>query len=255
MNLTKAPNSTHKTKRIGRGQGSGMGKTATKGGKGQTARKGYNEKRGFEGGQQPLQRRLPKVGFSSKITKPYAINVEKIRGIKDLAEISFESLKDVHKFAKSVTKIKLIGKGAKELASKIKDERISTSGQENSKNSAKVATKKSEKVAKAENSSPNSAKSAKNSADEKAASVKAEKVGEKPVNSASEKAENSVKPTSSKAQNSTKAEKVSSKTASKAENSAKNSATKASGEKASKKATNSAPKTETKSTKKESEAK
>ena len=256
MNLKKAPNSTHKTKRIGRGQGSGMGKTATKGGKGQTARKGYNEKRGFEGGQQPLQRRLPKVGFSSKITKPYAINVEKIRGIKDLAEINFESLKHVHKFAKSVSKKKLIGKGAKELASKIKDERISTSGQEKNSISNKTAkaqkAEKAEKVAKAENSSQKSAKSAKNSADEKAASVKAEKVGEKSANSASEKAENSVKPTSSKAQNSTKAEKASSKTASKAENSAKNSATKASGEKASKKATSSASKT--KCTKKESEA-
>lgn len=255
MNLKKAPNSTHKTKRIGRGQGSGMGKTATKGGKGQTARKGYNEKRGFEGGQQPLQRRLPKVGFSSKITKPYAINVEKIKGIKDLAEISFESLKDVHKFAKSVSKIKLIGKGAKELASKIKDERISTSGQEkNSISNKTTKAQKATKSAKAENSSPNSAKSAKNSANEKTASVKTEKTSEKPVNSASEKAENSApKATSSKAENSTKAEKASSKTASKAENSAKNSATKTSEAKASKKATSSA--TKTKSTKKESEAK
>ena len=253
MNLKKAPNSTHKTKRIGRGQGSGMGKTATKGGKGQTARKGYNEKRGFEGGQQPLQRRLPKVGFSSKITKPYAINVEKIKGIKDLAEISFESLKGVHKFAKSITKIKLIGKGARELASKIKDERISTSGQEkNSISNKTTKAQKAEKIVKTE--SQKSAKSAKNSADEKAASIKAEKTSEKPINSASEKAENSApKPTSSKAQNSTKAEKTSSKTASKAENSAKNSATKASGEKASKKATSSA--TKAKSTKKESEAK
>lgn len=49
MNLTKAAGSTHKTKRIGRGQGSGMGKTATKGGKGQTARKGYNEKEVLKG--------------------------------------------------------------------------------------------------------------------------------------------------------------------------------------------------------------
>lgn len=108
MNLTKAPNSTHKTKRIGRGQGSGMGKTSTKGGKGQTARKGYNEKRGFEGGQQPLQRRLPKVGFTSKFEKAYVINVEKVKAIKELDEISFESIKSVHKFAKSVHKIKLI---------------------------------------------------------------------------------------------------------------------------------------------------
>lgn len=128
MNLTPAKGSTRKIKRIGRGQGSGMGKTATKGGKGQTARKGYNEKRGFEGGQQPLQRRLPKVGFTSKIEKPYTINVEKITKIKDLSEISLESLRTVHKFSKSVKKIKLIGKSAKELASKIKDANISVSG-------------------------------------------------------------------------------------------------------------------------------
>ncbi|MEE6586198.1 50S ribosomal protein L15, partial [Campylobacter coli] len=112
MNLTKAAGSTHKTKRIGRGQGSGMGKTATKGGKGQTARKGYNEKRGFEGGQQPLQRRLPKVGFTSKIAKPYVINVEKITAVKELNEITIESIKSVHKISKSVTKIKLIGASA-----------------------------------------------------------------------------------------------------------------------------------------------
>ena len=128
MNLTKAAGSTRKIKRIGRGQGSGMGKTATKGGKGQTARKGYNEKRGFEGGQQPLQRRLPKVGFTSKVEKPYVINVEKIAVIKDLSEITFESIKSVHKISKSVSKIKLIGASAKDLKAKVKDENISLSG-------------------------------------------------------------------------------------------------------------------------------
>lgn len=128
MNLQKAAGSTHKTKRIGRGQGSGMGKTATKGGKGQTARKGYNEKRGFEGGQQPLQRRLPKVGFSSKTEKPYVINIEKIASVKNLEELTLESIKSVHKISKSVKKIKLVGKSAKDLASKIKDENISVTG-------------------------------------------------------------------------------------------------------------------------------
>ena len=128
-NLQKAAGSTRNTKRIGRGQGSGWGKTATKGGKGQTARKGYNEKRGFEGGQQPLQRRLPKVGFTSRIEKPYVINVEAIKAVADLAEITFESIKGVHKFPSYTTKIKLIGAGARNLASKIKDERIKTSGQ------------------------------------------------------------------------------------------------------------------------------
>ncbi|ANE31821.1 50S ribosomal protein L15 [Campylobacter hyointestinalis] len=127
-NLQKAAGSTRNTKRIGRGQGSGWGKTATKGGKGQTARKGYNEKRGFEGGQQPLQRRLPKVGFDSKFVKPYAINVDKNESIKTLSEITLDSLKTVHKFSNSIQKVKLIGAGAKDLASKIKDENITVTG-------------------------------------------------------------------------------------------------------------------------------
>ena len=126
--LQKAPGSTHKTKRIGRGCGSGMGKTATRGGKGQTARTGSHEKRGFEGGQQPLQRRLPKVGFHSRFAKPYVINVEKITAVKELKEITFESIQSVHKVSNSVSKIKLIGAGAKELASKIKDDKVITSG-------------------------------------------------------------------------------------------------------------------------------
>ncbi|CUU74855.1 50S ribosomal protein L15 [Campylobacter hyointestinalis] len=127
-NLQKAAGSTRNTKRIGRGQGSGWGKTATKGGKGQTARKGYNEKRGFEGGQQPLQRRLPKVGFDSKFVKLYAINVDKNESIKTLSEITLDSLKTVHKFSNSIQKVKLIGAGAKDLASKIKDENITVTG-------------------------------------------------------------------------------------------------------------------------------
>nr|WP_315003489.1 50S ribosomal protein L15 [uncultured Campylobacter sp.] len=128
-NLKKAPGSTHATKRLGRGQGSGLGKTAGRGGKGQTARTGSHEKRGFEGGQQPIQRRLPKVGFTSKFEKPYVINVDKIEAIKDLSEITVESIKSVHKISNSVKKIKLIGVGAKALASKIKDENIKFSGQ------------------------------------------------------------------------------------------------------------------------------
>lgn len=128
-NLKKALGSTHATKRLGRGQGSGLGKTAGRGGKGQTARTGSHEKRGFEGGQQPIQRRLPKVGFTSKFEKPYVINVDKIEAIKDLSEITIESIKSVHKISNSVKKIKLIGVGAKALASKIKDENVKFSGQ------------------------------------------------------------------------------------------------------------------------------
>ena len=105
-NLTPAPGSTKTKKRIGRGQGSGNGKTAGKGGKGQTARSGYKAKRGFEGGQQPLHRRLPKVGFVSKVEKPVSINVEKVTAIAELSEITVESIKSVFKLKGSVTKIK-----------------------------------------------------------------------------------------------------------------------------------------------------
>ncbi|KEA45439.1 50S ribosomal protein L15 [Campylobacter mucosalis] len=127
-NLQPAVGSTRNTKRLGRGQGSGQGKTAGKGHKGQRARKGYNEKRGFEGGQQPLQRRLPKVGFTSKFEKPYVINVEKITAVKELTEISLATIASVHKISKSVTKVKLIGVSAKDLASKIKDSNVIVSG-------------------------------------------------------------------------------------------------------------------------------
>ena len=127
-NLTPAKGSTHKRKRVGRGQGSGMGKTATRGQKGQKARSGHKRKRNFEGGQQPLAKRVPKVGFNSRVIKPYVINVDKIKAVAELDEITFESIKSVHKIKNSVTKIKLIGTGAKDLASKIKDENITTSG-------------------------------------------------------------------------------------------------------------------------------
>lgn len=222
MNLQKAANSTHKTKRIGRGQGSGMGKTATKGGKGQTARKGYNEKRGFEGGQQPLQRRLPKVGFTSKFEKAYAINVEKVKGILELAEISFESIKGVHKFPKSVKKIKLIGAGAKELASKIKDKNISTSKGENSAKKATNSAKSAKLSAPKLDKKPNTASKSENSG-AKAQSTKAEKSVK------TEKAPSTKTEKSAKAEKGTKAsaQKPAAKKAAPATKAAKPASTKA----------------------------
>lgn len=127
-NLTPAEGSTHSRKRLGRGQGSGQGKTAGKGHKGQKARKGYNEKRNFEGGQQPLARRLPKIGFTSGVIKPYVINVEKVKEVAALAEITMETIRSVHRLKKSVTSVKLVGASAKDLASKIKDENVTTTG-------------------------------------------------------------------------------------------------------------------------------
>ncbi len=127
-NLTPAEGSTANRKRVGRGQASGTGKTAARGQKGQKSRSGYKRKRNFEGGQQPLAKRLPKIGFTSKLVKPYVINVERIKAVAELEEITMETIRSVHKVANSVAKIKLVGASAKDLASKIKDENVTTTG-------------------------------------------------------------------------------------------------------------------------------
>ena len=127
-NLTPAEGSTANRKRTGRGQASGTGKTAGRGQKGQKSRSGYKRKRNFEGGQQPLAKRLPKIGFTSRLVKPYVINVEKIKAVAELAEITMESIRSVHKISAGVTNVKLVGASAKDLAAKIKDENITTTG-------------------------------------------------------------------------------------------------------------------------------
>ena len=129
-NLQPAKGSTKNRNRVGRGQGSGNGKTAGRGSNGQKSRTGYSIKRGFEGGQQPLQRRLPKVGFNSRVSKPYVINVEKNKEVAELAEITLETIREVHKVQQSFSKVKLIGASAKDLVSKIKDANVTTSGVE-----------------------------------------------------------------------------------------------------------------------------
>ena len=79
-NLKRPRHSWHRKKRVGRGQGSGTGKTAGRGGKGQKARTGNMRFEGFEGGQSPLQRRLPKFGFTSPNRKHFAVvNLERPR--------------------------------------------------------------------------------------------------------------------------------------------------------------------------------
>jgi large subunit ribosomal protein L15 len=127
-NLSPAKGSTQNRKRVGRGQGSGMGKTATRGQKGQKSRTGYKRKRNFEGGQMPLAKRLPKIGFFSRKVKPYVINVERVKAVAELDEITMETIRGVHKVANSISKIKLVGASAKDLASKIKDENVTVTG-------------------------------------------------------------------------------------------------------------------------------
>ncbi len=126
--LKPAENSTKNRKRVGRGQGSGNGKTAGKGNKGQKARSGYKIKRNFEGGQLPLAKRLPKVGFFSRVIKPMSINVDKVKSVANLEELTMDNIRAVHTVSKKITKVKLIGKTAKAMASKIKDENITHTG-------------------------------------------------------------------------------------------------------------------------------
>lgn len=127
-NLTPAEGSIKNRKRVGRGQGSGTGKTSARGQKGQKSRSGNKRKRNFEGGQMQLAKRLPKIGFHSNNVKPYVINVEKIKGIAELSEITMETIRSIHKIAASVSKVKLVGASAKDLASKIKDDNVTTTG-------------------------------------------------------------------------------------------------------------------------------
>lgn len=112
--LKPAAGSTHKDKRIGRGQGSGRGGTSTRGHKGAQSRSGYSRKLGFEGGQMPLQRRLPKFGFTSLNRIEYKpINLDVIEDLaakKNLSEISVSTLIENGYVSKN-NRVKILGKG------------------------------------------------------------------------------------------------------------------------------------------------
>jgi large subunit ribosomal protein L15 len=93
-NLKPAKGSIKKEKRIGRGQGSGRGGTSTKGHKGGQSRAGYKRKIGFEGGQMPLQRRVPKFGFTNLNRKEFkAINISTLQTLADSRQLSVIDLK------------------------------------------------------------------------------------------------------------------------------------------------------------------
>ncbi len=117
MNLNElkpAKGATHHQKRIGRGQGSGHGGTSTRGHKGAQSRSGYSRKLGFEGGQMPLQRRLPKFGFKNlKRVEFKAINlsvIEELAEKKNLTEISVATLIEAG-FVSANDKVKILGNG------------------------------------------------------------------------------------------------------------------------------------------------
>ena len=113
-NLTPATGSTHTSKRLGRGQGSGKGGTATRGTKGAQARAGYEHKIGFEGGQMPIQRRLPKFGFKNPTRVEYkAINVADIEALAAATGLKELGLAEIVSagFAGKNDLVKVLGNG------------------------------------------------------------------------------------------------------------------------------------------------
>ena len=113
-NLKPAEGSTKSKKRIGRGPGSGLGGTSTRGHKGAKSRSGYKKKIGFEGGQMPLQRRLPKFGFKNINRVEYkAINLDKLQALaesKKIEKIDIAALIDAG-FVSNKQLVKILGKG------------------------------------------------------------------------------------------------------------------------------------------------
>ncbi len=113
-NLKPAVGSTKNSKRIGRGEGSGKGGTATRGTKGAQARAGYEHKIGFEGGQMPIQRRLPKFGFKNPTRVEYkAVNVSTIQGLAEKfgkAVIGLDDIKAAGLASKNEL-VKILGNG------------------------------------------------------------------------------------------------------------------------------------------------
>jgi large subunit ribosomal protein L15 len=99
-------------KRLGRGEASGLGKTAGRGHKGQKARSGGYHKLGFEGGQMPLIRRLPKRGFTNIFKKEYAVlNIKDLEGIPDGTQVDAAYLKKSKKIKKTLNGLKILGEG------------------------------------------------------------------------------------------------------------------------------------------------
>jgi len=116
--LQPAEGSKFSTKRVGRGIGSGTGKTSGKGHKGQKARSGGGVRPGFEGGQMPLYRRLPKRGFNNIFAKQYVtINVADLEKFEDGTVVTAELLKESGVVSKTLDGIKILGRG--ELTKKL----------------------------------------------------------------------------------------------------------------------------------------
>lgn len=133
-NLQPAEGSVHnKNKRVGRGEGSGKGGTAARGHKGAKSRSGYSKKIGFEGGQMPLQRRLPKFGFNNINRKEYrAINLDTIQALvdaKNLSEVTKEVLVENGLSSKNEL-VKIMGRGELKSSVSISANKFTKSAEE-----------------------------------------------------------------------------------------------------------------------------
>lgn len=141
-NLRPAKGSTHKKKRLGRGPGSGLGKTSGKGHKGQKSRSGYSRKIGFEGGQMPLQRRLPKRGFTNIFKKSWIeISLAKIEeNFSAGEEVTPEILHDRGLIKKAKHDLVVLGTGEITKSLKISAHRFTKTAKEKIEKAGGTAT-------------------------------------------------------------------------------------------------------------------
>jgi len=129
--LKSPPGANKRVKRVGRGTGSGHGKTSTRGHKGQKARSGGGVRPGFEGGQMPLQRRLPKRGFTNIFKKEYTIvNVRELNSFEDGSEINPEVLLNAGLINSIKDGVKILGDGELEKKLTVRAHKISRQAEE-----------------------------------------------------------------------------------------------------------------------------
>ncbi len=129
-NLHAPRKATEKRKRVGRGMGSGMGKTSTRGHKGQRSRSGSRIMRGFEGGQMPLHRRLPKRGFTNIFKTEYeVVNLERLASLGE-SEITPELLRKAGVVSSRKSLVKVLGQGELSSAITVRAHKFSKSAQE-----------------------------------------------------------------------------------------------------------------------------
>ena len=132
LSSLKAPKgSSSKRKRVGRGQSSGLGKTAGRGGKGQKARSGNMHFEGFEGGQMPLQRRLPKFGFKNPFRKEFVpVNLKDLNQFDAGTVVDPEVLKKAGLVKKELTGVKILALGEVDRALTVRAQRFSGAAKE-----------------------------------------------------------------------------------------------------------------------------